>query len=110
MTMNWSQQKYDCMPVAEREARRYLRIYPKTVASMLRKQQSDHRLMNTRKQKSHPVAGYRRWKWLMTAAMTLAALAGTIAYFFLAVPSVVFVAMAMLVAAILLLLSLGEGR
>lgn len=98
--MNWSQQKYDCMPVAERESGRYLRTRPKSLVIRPRKPKRDYRLTNMMKEKSHPAAGYRRWKkWLIGWDVALAALAGAIIFFFLNVASIGILGSAVLVVA-----------
>jgi Flp pilus assembly protein TadB len=109
MTMNWSQQKYDCMPVAEREAGRYLRIRPKSLVIRPRKPKRDFRLTNMMKRKSHVAAGNgRRKKWSIGWAVTLAALAGAIIFYVLNASNTSILSSAVAVAAIMLAVCLSH--
>jgi hypothetical protein len=87
MTMNWSQEKYDCSTQVEREAERDLRIHPKSLVPRPRPQ-IDHPLTNRVEAESIRAADYTQWKmWFIGWDLMFAALAALVIFFFLIVAS-----------------------
>lgn len=75
MTMNWTQQKYDCMTHAEREAQRYRRVCPKSLIPRPTPR-IERPSMNRVEAESLPAARFAQWKrWSFGWDVILAALA-----------------------------------
>lgn len=109
MTMNWSQYKYDCMPVAEREAGHIFRFRPKSLVIRPRRPKRDYRLMNMMKGKSRPAAGYGRRKQRSIGwPVTLSVLVSVILFYVLNASSAGLLGFAATVAVIMLAVCLSH--
>jgi hypothetical protein len=108
MTMNWSQNKYDCMTPSEREAEQCLRLYPKSLDTNPTSQ-IDHSLTGRAETESVPGAGYTKGKrWFLGWDVLLAALAGGVTFFVLSIASLGILVSAVTVAAVAVAVGLGH--
>jgi hypothetical protein len=108
MTTNWSQEKYDCLTQAEREAERCLRLYPKALVATPTPR-IDRPSTNRVGAESLPTAGYAQWKlWFVSWDVMLATLAGVMIAFLLNVASFGVLASAVIVAGIVAAVGLGH--
>jgi hypothetical protein len=108
MTMNWSQEKYDCSTWSEREAERQLHaqsesFVPKPTPLI------DPTLNDGVETESRSTAGDTQWKmWVVGREVMLAALAGAMIFFFLNVASIGVLGSALIVAGIVAAVGLGH--
>jgi hypothetical protein len=108
MTMNWSQQEYDCMTLTEREAEQYLRVCPKSLIPKPTPQ-IERSSTNRVEADSLPAARYAQWKrWFVGWDVMLAALAGVMIFFILSVASIGVLGSALTVAGIMATVGLGH--
>ena len=108
MTMNWSQEKYDCSTWSEREAERQLRAHPESLVSKPTSQ-TDHALIDREETESRSTAGHPQWKmWFVGRGVMLAALAGAMIFFFLNVASIGVLGSALTVAGVVAAVGLGH--
>jgi len=106
MTMNWSQEKYDCSTRAEREGERSLRVHSKSLVPAPR---NDHPLTNRVEAESVSTAGNaERRMWFGGWDVILAALAGVMIFVLLDVASFGVLGSAVTVAAIVAAFGLGH--
>jgi hypothetical protein len=108
MPTNWSQQQYDCMPLAEREAEQYLRVCPESLVP-----EPTHRIEHppTRRAEAEPIPAARdaQWKmWSFGWGRMLAALAGVMLFIIFHVASISVVGSALTVAGIVATVGLGN--
>jgi hypothetical protein len=108
MTMSWSQNKYDCMTRAEREAEPNRRVYPKSLIPSPTpriEQPSTNRV----EAESLPAACYAQWKtWVFGWDVMLAVLAGVMIFFILSVASIGVLGSALTVTGIVAMVGLGH--
>jgi hypothetical protein len=108
MTTNWSQEKYDCMTQAEREAEQNLRVHPKSLIPRPTPR-IEHPSTNRVEAESLPAARYAQWKmWFFGWDVMLAALAGVMIFFILNVASIGVLGSALTVAGIVATVGLGH--
>jgi hypothetical protein len=106
MTMNWSQEKYDCSTRAEREGERSLRVRSKSLVPAPRK---DHPLTNRVEAGSVSTAGNsERSMWFGGWDVILAVLAGVMIFVLLNIASFGVLGSAVTVAAIVATVGLGH--
>src|SRR5262245_29631954 len=108
MTMSWSQNKYDCMTHAEREAERNRRVYPKSLIPSPTPR-IERPSTNRVEAESLPAAHNRQWKtWVFGWDVMLAVLAGVMIFFFLSVASIGVLGSALTVTGIVAMVGLGH--
>src|SRR4051794_14018523 len=108
MTMNWSQEQYDCLTEAEREAKQYLRVYPKPPTPRPAPR-IEHPSTNRVEAEALPAAGHAQRKlWFIGWDVMLAALAGVMIFFILDVASIGVLGTALTVAGIVATVGLGH--
>jgi hypothetical protein len=108
MTMNWSQNKYDCLTPYERESERGQGVHPKSLVPRptLR---IEHPSMDRVEAESLPAARNTQWKmWFFGWDVMLAALAGVMIFFILNVASLGVLGSALTVAGIVATVGLGH--
>jgi hypothetical protein len=108
MTMNWSQEKYDCSTWSERQAERQLHAQSESLVTKPTPP-IDHTLTDGVETESRSTAGHAQWKmWFFGWDVMLAALAGVMIFFILNVASIGVLGSALTVTGIVAAVGLGH--
>jgi hypothetical protein len=110
MTLNWSQEKYDCSTRSERKAerQRQLRAHPESLVSKTTSQ-TDHALIDREETELRSSTGHPQWKmWFVCRGVMLAALAGATIFFFLNVANLGVLGSALTMAGVVAAVGLGH--
>jgi hypothetical protein len=108
MTLNWSQEKYDCSTGSERETERQLHAHSESLVSKPTSQ-TDHALIDREETELRSSTGHPQWKmWFVCRGVMLAALAGATIFFFLNVANLGVLGSALTMAGVVAAVGLGH--
>jgi hypothetical protein len=108
MTMNWSQEQYDCSSRGDQEAEQYLHAHPKSFVTRPTAR-IEHPSTNGAEAESPSTAGYAQYKLMFVGwDVMLAVLAGVMIFIILNVASIGVLGSALTVAGIVAAVGLGH--